>query len=326
MAQNVKLKLACGPYDRIDALRRGEVTAAGVDIDFEIFKFPRDIFDRCAKGLFDVSEFSSSEFISMWATGKCPFVAIPVFPSKVFRHGFVTINRRSGIRTPNDLAGRRIGVPLYTMTAAIWMRGMLEDDFGVDLSGVTWVQGAVEKAGSHGDNEPPPLLRPVRIEDNRSDGSLDDLLVAGMIDALIGARLPPSLGKDPDIVRLFPDFRAAERDYFRRTRIHPIMHLMVIKKEVHERHPHVARALYKAFDKAKELAWSELRFSGAQKCMLPFINAEVAETVETFGEDPWPYGIEGNRPTLEALVSYMHKQHFIAHAPRIEELFVDVGA
>lgn len=323
---DIKLKLACGPYDRIDPLRRGAVRAEGLDLEFEIIKYPRDIFDRAARLEFDVAEFSSSEFISMWAAGKCPFVAIPVFPSKVFRHGFVTLNRRSGIHSPKDLAGRRIGVPLYTMTAAIWMRGMLEDDHGVDLSKVTWVQGAVEKSGSHGDNSPPPLLKPVRIENNASDSSLDDLLVEGKIDALIGARLPPSLGKNPDIVRLFPDFRAAERDYYKRTKIHPIMHLVVIKKDVHERHPFVARALYRAFNEAKARAWTELRFSGAQKVMLPFINAEINETVELFGEDPWPYGIEANRPTLEALVSYMHKQHFIGRKPKLEELFVDVGA
>lgn len=305
-------------------MRRGEVEIEGVDPDFKIFKYPRQIFDRCARLEFDVSEFSSSEFISAWAAGNSPFVAIPVFPSKVFRHGFVTLNRRSGIKSPKDLAGRRIGVPLYTMTAAIWMRGMLEDDHGVDLSGVTWVQGAVDEPGSHGDSLAPPLLKPVKIENN-SEGSLDDLLVDGKIDALIGARLPPSLGKNPDIVRMFPDFRAAEKDYFRRTRIHPIMHLMVIKKEVHERHPHVARALYKAFCEAKARAWNELRFSGAQKCMLPFINAEVAETVALFGEDPWPYGVEGNRPSLDALVSYMYKQHFIDRLPKIEELFVDIG-
>lgn len=325
MTSNVKLTLACGPYDRIEAWRNGSVTAAGVDIDFRIFKQPRDIFDRAARLEFDVAEFSSSEYISMWAAGDCPFVAIPVFPSKVFRHGFVTINRRSGIRTPKDLAGRRIGVPLYTMTAAIWMRGMLEDDHGVDLSGVEWVQGAVEKPGTHGDNSPPALLRPVRISDNRSGRSLDDLLVSGEIDALIGARLPPSLGRDPDVVRLFPDFRQAERDYFARTRIHPIMHLVVIKKQIHERHPFVARALYKAFCEAKDQAWAELRFSGAQKCMLPLINAEIAETVALFGEDPWPYGVDANRATLEALVGYMHKQHFVAQRPKPEQLFVDVG-
>lgn len=323
----LRIHFACGPYDRIEALRTGEVSIPGVDLDIVTVQSPRELFDRMNRGAeFQVSEMSTSEFISEYCDGMQRYVAIPVFPSKAFRHGFITINTRAGIGAPKDLAGRRIGVPLYTQTAAIWCRGLLEDDYGVDLSEVTWVQGAVEVAGAHGDPTAPPLLKPVRLENNRSGRSLDDLLVSGEIDALIGARLPPSLGKRPEVARLFPDFRQREQDYYRRTKIHPIMHLVVIERRLHEAEPWIAPALYAALTRAKDKAWSDLRFSGAQKSMLPWAFAEIQEVLDTFGEDPWPYGIDANRATLERLVEYMHRQNFIANKPRLEDLFVSVSA
>ena len=319
----LKLTFACGPYDRIEPLRTGEIGIEGVDLDVVSVQSPRELFDRMNRGAeFHISEMSASEFISETCIGRSRHVAIPAFPSKVFRHGFVTINTQAGIRTPKDLEGRRIGVPLYTQTAAIWIRGILEDEFWVDLGDVTWVQGAVEQPGTHGDPKPPPLLRPARIEVNHGTRSLDQLLAGGEIDALIGARLPPSLGIDPRVARLFPDFREREKDYFRRTRIHPIMHLVVISRDVHDAHPWVAARLYEALRRAKNKAWQDLCFSGAQKSMLPWVYADIAEVSDLFGSDPWPYGIEANRDTLTALLDYMQRQHFIAYKPKIEDLFV----
>ena len=141
---------------------------------------------------------------------------------------------------------------------------------------------------------------------------------------LAASRLPPALGQDPRLARLFPDFREREKDYYKRTRIHPIMHLVVLKKELHEAYPWLAPALFAAFEKAKQKAWAELSFSGAQKTMLPWLYADVSEAIDVFGADPWPYGVEANRETLETLLSYMHRQHFIAHRPRLEEIFVKV--
>lgn len=319
----LKLTFACGPYDRVEPLKTGEVGIEGVDLEVVSVATPRELFDRVnVGGEFDVAEMSASEFISAICAGTTRHVAIPVFPSKVFRHGFVTINTRAGIATPKDLEKRRIGVPLYTQTAAIWIRGILEDEFAVDLSEVTWVQGAVEQPGSHGKPQPPPLLRPARIEINRGSRSLDELLVAGEIDALIGARLPPSLGIDPRVGRLFPDFRDREKDYFRRTGIHPIMHLVVIARAVHEAHPWLAGRLYDALDRAKNKAWRSLCFSGAQKSMLPWVYADIAELSELFGSDPWPYGIEANRKTLATLIEYMYRQYFIDRKPAVDDLFV----
>ena len=322
----LSLTLACGPYDRMEALRTGEVAPEGIDLKVMPISDPRQIFDRVMSGEgFDVAEFSTSEHIANTVSGTSRHVALPVFPSRVFRHGFIVVNTRSGIKTAKDLSGRRIGVPLYTMTAAVWIRGMLEDDYGVDLSDVTWVQGAVDKAGSHGDPHAPPLLAPVKLEINRSARSLDELLCAGEIDAVLGALLPPSLGRHPDLARLFPDHRALERDYYKRTGIHPIMHLIVIRKPVLEANPWIARPLFRAFCEAKTRAWTAMSYSGAHRVMLPWVLDEIADTARVFGGEPFAYGLEKNRGTLETLVGYLHRHHMIGRRPRLDELFVDVG-
>lgn len=323
---HLRLTLACAPYDRMEALRTGLVKPEGIDLVMAPVKGPRQIFDQVMAGAdFDVAEMSSSEHIANTCRGTSPHVAIPVFPSRVFRHGFIVANRNKGIKSPRDLAGKRIGVPLYTMTAAVWIRGMLEDDHGVDLSDVTWVQGAVEKPGSHGNPKPPPLLKPIKLEINNSSRSLDDLLCAGEIDAYMGAQLPPSLGKNPNLLRLFPDVRATEREYYRRTGFHPIMHLVVIKRSIYEKHPFVARSLYRAFAESKAIAWRDICFTGASKVMLPWVYDDIEEIDEVFGGEPFAYGLEKNRKTLETIVTYMHRHNMIARRPALEELFVDVG-
>ena len=323
---DLKLTFACGAYDRIEPLRLKKIVPEGIDLEVNTDYSPRELFDRLMeKDEFDIAEFSSSEHIAMTALGQSPFMAIPVFPSKVFRHGFITVNKTRGITKPKDLEGKRIGVPLYTMSAALWCRGPLEDDYGVDLSGVTWVQGAVEKPGSHGSPNPPPLLKPIKIEQNTSPYSLGQLLARGEIDAILGAVNPDELHTDPNIVRLWPNFREVEKDFFRRTKIHPIMHLLVIRKHVYEKNPWIAKSLYTAFDAAKNMAWKEACYSGAQKYMLPFLYDDIQEIMDVFGGDPWPYGIGKNRPALEKAVELMHRHHMIARKPSLDELFVDVG-
>ncbi len=322
--KELQLTFATGPYDRMEALHTGEVTPDGISLKGTQIQSPRELFDRAVNDrAFDIAEMSSSEHIAMYCAGTNPFVAIPVFPSKVFRHGFITINTNAGIRTPADLAGKRIGLPLYTQTAAIWCRGLLQDDYGVDLSDVTWVEGAVPTPGSHGNPDPPPLLKPVKITQNTAPYSLSDLLATGEIDALIGAQLPTTLNTG-NVVRLFPNFRDIERDYYSRTQIHPIMHLLLIKRDIYDANPWIAKSLYDACTAAKDAAWAKLTYSGAQKIMLPWVFAEITETQMLFGADPWPYGLDANRNTLEALIRHMHDQHMIAHRPTIEELFVPV--
>lgn len=322
----LSLTFACGGYDRMQALMTGAVEPEGIDLNFLAIQAPREIFDRMVRRReFDVSELSASEFISQTANGDCPFVALPVFPSKMFRHGYICVNAKAGIRTPKDLEGKRVGLPMYTQTAAVFLRGILQHEYGVDLKKLHWVTGAVEKAGSHGNPAPPPLLKPVEIEVNKQlDKSLGDLLAEGEIDAIIGSRLPENLGTHPDVVRLFPNYRAVEREHFERTRIHPIMHLVAIRKEIYEANPWIGTSLYKAFDEAKDHANRQMRFSGAQHLMLPWLFPDLDEIDEIFDGDPWPYGVEANRPTLEALVQYLADQDFIADTMPIEDLFVPV--
>ena len=314
-------------YDRMEALRAGEVQVEGVDLNMLVFPAGREIFDRMVGGReFEVAELSASEFIALHARGDSPFVAIPVFPSRIFRHGFVFINTKAGITTAKDLEGRRVGVPLYTQTAAIWARGLLDREFGVDLGTIRWVQGAVEHGGSHGRPSAPPLLKPVEIEVNTSGRSLSELLAAGEIDAYLGSRKIDGLGRDPRVARLFPDFRARERAYYERTHVFPIMHLIAIRRDVHERHPWLATSLFKAFTESKRRALARLRYGGSLGTMLPWQLADMDEIDELFAGDPFPYGVEPNRPTLETLVDHMARQHFIATPMPIEELFVAVRA
>jgi 4,5-dihydroxyphthalate decarboxylase len=272
---------------------------------------------------FDASEMSTSEYVTRFAADKCPFIALPVFPSRMFRHGFITIDSRV-IQKPKDLEGKRVGVQLYTMTAAVWLRGLLQHDHGVDLSTIEWIEGATDSPKPHGKPTVLPPLKPVRITANTSGKSLSQLLADGEIQAIVGAELPSSFGKSPHVKRLFPDYREAEKAYYRRTKIFPIMHLVVLRREFHEQHPFVATSLFNAFNESRELALKRMRYLGALRYMLPWLPAELDEIDEVFGGDPWPYGIEPNRPTLEALTKFLHEQSMIAKPVAIDDLFAPV--
>jgi 4,5-dihydroxyphthalate decarboxylase len=320
---SLSLTYASCKYDRIEALRSGEVQAEGIDLNVVVFPSGRQIFDRMVGGEeFDASELSASEFIAHAARGRSPFVAIPVFPSRVFRHGYIFVNRQAGIATPKDLEGRRVGLPLYTQTASIWLRGHLMHQFGVDIASIRWVQGAVETAGTHGNPHALPLHRPIVIEQNMTGRPLAELLARGEIDAYLGSRKPPSFGTHPDVVRLLPNHHALERELYQRGKIFPIMHLVAIRRAVYEKNPWIASSLYAAFVAAKRIAWARLRYAGSLAAMLPWLQDEIEEIDEVFGGDPFPYGVEPNRPTLEALVQYMAEQHIIAAPMPVEELFV----
>jgi 4,5-dihydroxyphthalate decarboxylase len=321
------LTFACGPYDRMEALRYGLIDVEGIDLNFLPIQAPREIFDRMVGGQeFDVSELSLAEYVGMTAKGASPFIALPVFPSKAFRHSFICVNRAAGIKEPSDLAGKRIGTPLYTQTAAIWIRGDLENIYGVDLSNVQWIQGAVEKPGTHGDPPAPPkLLKPIEIAPNTSDKSLSDMLADGDIDAILGSRMPDSVRTRPDqVAHLFPDFRQEEKRYYEKYRIHPIMHLVVMRKDVYQRNRWIANSLFKAFLAAKDWAVREMYFSGAQRYMLPWLFDDLREIDATFGDDPWAYGIGKNRQALETFVKYMRQQHFIADEIPVDTLFAPI--
>jgi 4,5-dihydroxyphthalate decarboxylase len=319
------LSFACAPYDRMVPFLTGEVRPAGIDLNFIPIASPRETFDRMAgRQEFDAAEFSSSEFISRVSAGISPFVALPVFPSRMFRHSFITVNTNV-VREPKDLAGKRIGVPLYTMTAAVWIRGLLMHEYGVDLSGVRWVQGATNMSGGHGNPTVPPLLRKISIENNTTGKSLSELLEAGAIDAIIGSDIPVALNRNPVVRRLFPDFPKVEAEYYRRTGIFPIMHLVALKRDVYERYPFTATSLYQAFGRAKAIALQRMRQAGMLATMMPWMLAAIEDMDAVFGADAWPHGVAANQKTLEALVTYLAEQSLITKPIPVQDLFVPLG-
>jgi 4,5-dihydroxyphthalate decarboxylase len=321
---DVKLSFGCGPYDRMEALWTGEVKPKGIALDFARVEQPHALFDMVLdEGKFDAAEFGISTTIAHAVNKDDSFVHLPIFPSKMFRHSFIFINRRGPIKEPKDLAGKRIGCPTYPQVAAIWCRGHLTHEYGADLSNVTWVQGAIDHAGSHGSGKrPAKLYKSIKVEKAPPDKSLQQLLIEGAIDAIVGATRPSMFGKHPDIVRLFADARAEEREFYKRTGIHPIMHDVVIRRAVYDKNPWVAESLYDACEEAKKLADRKLRYGGAQRVMLPWLADDVEEIDALWGDKPWAYGVEDNRKTLATLIEYMEEQGVIATKPSVDALFV----
>lgn len=217
--------------------------------------------------------------------------------------------------------GRRSAVQLYTMTAAVWIRGLLQQA-GVDLANIEWVEGAVEHPGTHGKPTVLPPLKPVKITQNRNaEKSISDLLADGEIDATIGADLPSSFGESPHVKRLFPDFKATEKKYYKEHGIFPIMHLVVVRRELYEKYPFIASSLYEAFEKSKNIALARMKSLSALRYMLPWLPEALDDIEEVFGGDPWPYGVEANRKTLEALVRNLVEQSMIEREVNVDELF-----
>lgn len=322
----LSLTVACGPYDRMDALARGIVQPEGIDVTYLDILSPPEIFARMVKtNSFDICEMSLSLYFTQKAKGSFPFIALPVFPSRMFRHSYIVVNTDSGISTPKDLEGKRIGIQEYRQTAATWIRGILQEEYEVDLSTLSWIEGGV--------NNPRPSdesmdLRPDSHIDLRlapAGKSINDLLVTGEVAAYFGARRPDALGTHPNIRRLFPNYREVEHDYFRRTGIFPIMHTMVIREDLYRERPWVAESMYKAFQASKLWGLERMRFSGTMVYMIPWLN-EVVETIDDlFGGDPYPYGVEANKKTLDTLMRYLVAQRFVAEPrPEIDEMFTPI--
>jgi 4,5-dihydroxyphthalate decarboxylase len=319
------LTMACGPYDRMEALATGAVRPEGIALRYLAIQSPPEIFARMIKTRsFDVAEMSLAHYSIMRTRGEFPFVALPIFPSRVFRHGYIFINKSSGVREPSDLEGKRVGVQEYRQTAGVWIRSILQHDHGVDLDSVTWVEGGVNEPRRE-DHEMD--LRPVgklKLEMIGPQRSLNGMLEAGEIDAYFGARRPAAFDSEHNVVRLFPDYRAREKDFYRRTGFHPIMHTLVIREDLFRENPWVPESLFKACRESKAWAMRQMRFSGAQRSMLPWLYDEIAEMDDLMGPDPWPYGLEANRKILQAFQSYLVEQHFLAAAKPVEELFTPI--
>jgi 4,5-dihydroxyphthalate decarboxylase len=315
------LTVGCGNYDRTRALQTGAVQPEGIRLNY-ISLQPEEIFWRMSNFKeFDVSEMSLSNHVTMVSRGESPFVAIPVFPSRFFRHSCVFVNVDSGITKPEQCKGKRVGVAEYSMTAAVWVRGFLQDDYGVKASDMHWHTGGQEEPGR---KERVQLRLPpeIKLDPIADDKTLNNMLEAGEIDVLIAARNPSCFVKgSPKVRRLFPNYKDVEVDYYRRTKIFPIMHAIVIRREIYEHHPWTARSLYKAFCEAKDRAIEMLNVANPLPYTLPWLIPDRELLRDLFGPDWWPYGIQANRHVLEALIRYMGEQGLLAKPLTVEDLF-----
>ncbi len=312
---NLRLTLACGPYDRTQALRDGTITPEGIELNY-INLQPAEIFWRMLQYQeFDVSEMSLSNYTSLMSGGNSPFIAIPVFPSRVFRHGYFFINTDAGIEKPADLAGKRGGVPEYSMTAAVYMRGLLQHEYGVKPNQVDWIQGRADRLGR-------ALPADIKLTQAPAGTELGDLLDKGGLDFLMTANNPLSFRRgSPNVRRLFPNYMELEKDYYRRTKIYPIMHTVVIRRAIYDRDPWVALSLYKAFVRAKEYSFRLLLETGSPKASFAWLQPMIEQEQAIIGKDWYPYGIEANRPTIEALLQYTMEHGLSDRRLALEELF-----
>ena len=313
----MRLVLACWDYDRTRALQDGRVRPEGIELEYLPLGMPESFFRMLRHREFHASEMSLSWYTRTLFDEPRRFIAIPVFPSRMFRHSSIYVNTRKGIREPADLAGRRVGCPEYQMTAAVWIKGILADHYGVPVNSVTYVTGGLKEPGRR--EAPMDLPDDIRV-DPVHDRTLSDLLEQGEIDALYTAE-PPATLWSPNVRRLFEDHAQVEREFYRDTGLFPIMHTVVIRSDVYAADPWVAQSLTKAFVEAQQIAYEELAELTALKHMLPWLLAHLEETRSVMGDDFWPYGLERNRATLETFLRYSHEQGLSPRQLAPEELF-----
>lgn len=324
---NLKLTLACWDYDRTRALFDGRIKPSGIDLELWSTGNVGEIMERMVRGRqFDVAELGITYYLRSLEMLDAPFIAIPVFPNRFFRHSAIFVNAEKNIRSPHDLAGRRVGELLrYGHDAGIWAKGVLSDEFAVAAASMTHYVGGMERTTSGPDWAPLAPPPGVTIVPLAADQGLDRMLESGEIDALFTAHVPPSARRNPDRVRrLFPDFEEVERDYFRRTGIFPIMHTVVIRREVYEQNRWIARALMDAFEQAKALAMKAYNAADVffnAPSMIPWFVSLRDKNRALMGDDFWPYGIAENRSVLETCLRYHREQGILKSSYRIEDLF-----
>ncbi len=317
----LQLSIAVGHYDRIRPLVDGEVQIEGVDPVY-MTQDPEEIFFRAFRHAdYDVCELSLSSYAVKIAAGNSPYLAIPVFPSRAFRHSAVYVRNDRGIETPHDLKGKRIGVPEYQLTANVWVRLFLEEDHDIKASDVTWVRGGyedperVEKIGL-------TLPRGVVVEDAPTGKTISDLLASGEVDAVIGPRAPSCFVQGhPKVKYLFEDPQASAAQWYSRTKIFPIMHTLGVRKTLLEAHPWLAAALMKGFGKAKDIALTRLTDTSATKVTLPFVDSHLLAARLLMGYDFWSYGFELNEPTIDKFLERHHLEGLSSRRLRARELF-----
>ncbi len=317
----LKLSMSVGNYDRTQALFDERVQVEGCEITAVPLE-PEEAFHRAFRyGEFDITEISMSSHMMTTARGDNQYVAVPAFLSRVFRQSGIYVRTDRGINRPQDLKGKRIGVPEYQITANVWIRGILEEEFGVKPSDIHWRRGGIEEAG-RGERAPISLPDSVDLQQIPDDKTLSGMLEAGELDGYIGARAPSCfLRGAPHVGRLFKDYIQDEKDYFRRTRIFPIMHMVGIRKTLVEQHPWLAVSVYKAFLQAKALAVHELNEICHLAVSLPWMVHHHNEAKALMGDDYWPYGLDANRHVIDKFAQYHHGQGLSVRHVAAEELF-----
>ncbi len=317
----LRLSLACWSYDRTRALLEDRVPVDGIDLTCLNLPVEETFFRMLRYREFDAAEMSLSSYTLSLFGDSAPFIAIPVFPSRFFRHSCIFVNAGSGIRTPQDLAGKRVASPEYQMTAPVWIRGILSDEYHVPAASMTHFTGGEEQPGRSEklSLDVPPSIRIQPIEPTET---LSHMLDTGQIDALFTARTPSSFVRGGGRVRrLFDDYQTVEREYYVKTNIFPIMHTVVIRRDVYDKHPWVAQSLFKAFVLAQREAYADLYDTAALKVMLPWLVRHAEETRETMGPDFWPYGLEPNVHTLDTFLRYSYEQGLSKRQLTAAELF-----
>ncbi len=321
MSAKLRITLACWNYDRTHALLDGRIQPDGIELNYLNLPVEETFFRMLRHREFDAAEMSLSSYVVSLFTPERPFIAIPVFPSRVFRHSSIYVHAGSRIQEPRDLIGKKVGTPEYQMTAPVWIRGILADEYGVAVNSVTYYTGGLESTGRA---EKLKLTLPpeIRVQPIEPHQTLASMLASGEIDALHTARMPSSFrnGQGP-VKRLFENAEQIERDYFRRTRIFPIMHTVVIRRELFERQPWVAQSLFKAFSAAQRATYDDLAETAALKAMLPWLPAHLSDTRREMGDDFWPYGFERNRDTLATFLRYSYEQGLSHALLEPEQLF-----
>ncbi|WP_066952504.1 4,5-dihydroxyphthalate decarboxylase [Streptomyces lushanensis] len=317
----LRLTFACGDYDRTRALAEGTVRPDGVDLTYLRLPVEETFFRMMRHQEFEVAEMSLSSYVLSLRADPPPFVALPVFTSRMFRHGSLYCHADSGISSPEDLRGKRVGTPEYQLTACVWMRGILGDRHGVPFDSVTHLTGGQETAGRV-EKAAVALPDTVRISRIPEDRTLSAMLAEGGIDALCTPRVPgPFAAGDPRVRRVFTDVVSSEKEYYRATGIFPIMHVVVIRRDVYDRFPWVAQSLTKALTTARDEAYASLYDTSALRFMLPWLIPQLEEARALLGRDYWSYGIRDNRETLATFLRYHLEQGLSERLWTPEELF-----
>ncbi|MDR3520715.1 MAG: ABC transporter substrate-binding protein [Acidocella sp.] len=318
--KKLPLTLACWDYDRTRALADGRVTVDGVDLNYVSLPVEETFFRMLRFREFDAAELSLSSYSVSLLRDDPAFIAIPVFPSRFFRHSCIFVSAKSGIKTAVDLVGKKVGVPEYQMTAPVWIRGILHDEYGIDAASVTHHTGGEEEPGRE-EKLKLNLPEKFKLKPIGATQTLSQMIADGEIDALFTARAPSTFYSQPDKVkRLFPDTET-ERAYFKKTNIFPIMHVIVIRRDVYLANKWVAQSLFKAFEAAKKITYDDLCITAALKTSLPWQTSAVEDVVGLMGQDWWSYGFANNRHVLDVFLRYHHEQGLSPRRLQPEELF-----